>query len=175
MINLTQDSIPIPPPVLVTIDPGKATGVSISRLPNRRPTMLEAITTTEVFSFTNMVTLLHQLGVTYQHTGSMIVIESYVISGGTAAKTQAPWSLELIGAARMTAVLWGLDFCLQTPALAKSTASDKLMKKLTRHAPGWWAPTEGGHANDALRHAVTWLLRNDRIPLDVMKELVAND
>lgn len=161
-------------PVLITIDPGKATGVTISYLPEENPTTLSGISATEVFSFEDMAAVLWRLGTMYRKTGSMIVIENFIIGGGTAAKTQAPWSLELIGAAKMTSVIWHIGFCLQTPALAKSTASDKLLHKMARHAPGWWTPTEGGHANDALRHAATWLLRNNRVPMDVMRELVDN-
>jgi len=162
-------------PVLITIDPGKATGVTISLLPDAENPTLQGINATEVFSFEDMAALLWRIGITYGRTGSVIVIENFIIGGGTAAKTQAPWSLELIGAARMVAIIWRFQFALQTPALAKTTASDRVLHTLESMAPGWWTPTEGGHANDALRHAATWLLRNRLMPDDVMKELVADD
>lgn len=159
-------------PVLITIDPGKATGITISILPDAKTPTLQGINATEVFSFEDMAALLWRLGVTYGRTDSVIVIENFIIGGGTAAKTQAPWSLELIGAARMVAIIWRFRFDLQTPALAKTTASDRVLRTLAERAPGWWTPTEGGHANDALRHAATWLLRNHLMPDDVMRELV---
>ena len=162
-------------PVLITIDPGKATGITISLLPDAKAPSLQGINATEVFSFEDMAALLWRIGVSYGRTGSVLVVESYVISGGTAAKTQAPWSLELIGAARMISIIWKFRFELQTPALAKSVASDHVLRTLDKRSQGWWTPTEGGHANDAIRHAATWLLRNNLLPVDVMKEMVPDD
>jgi hypothetical protein len=87
-----------------------------------------------------------------------IVCESYVITASTLRKTRGEnWSLESIGALRWMARRHSVEFVLQTPADAKRFADDVKLKA----AAGWYRPTPGGHANDAARHLMTYLARND--------------
>jgi len=57
-----------------------------------------------------------------------------------------------IGAMRLIADHGGVQFVRQTPAQAKSFATDDKLRKL-----GWFSPTPGGHANDATRHLLVYL------------------
>lgn len=76
-----------------------------------------------------------------------IVSESFIITVNTAKNTQATWSLELIGVARMISRLFSeQELVLQAPSAAKRLCSDDLLKAL-----GWYVPGKG-HANDAARH-----------------------
>ena len=76
-----------------------------------------------------------------------IVSESFIITINTAKNTQATWSLELIGVARMVSRLYGgQELVLQSPAAAKRLMSDDLLRALGWHTKG------KGHANDAARH-----------------------
>lgn len=82
-----------------------------------------------------------------------IVCESFIITVNTAKNTQATWSLELIGVARMCSELWGLQpLTLQQPASAKRMVSDEMLRSLDWYRPG------RGHANDAARHLGLYLL-----------------
>lgn len=79
-----------------------------------------------------------------------IVAEMFIIGAGTVRKSQAPWSLEIIGCARWAALTTGRDLKLQQAASAKRFSSDWRLKAL-----GWYKPGKG-HANDALRHLLLY-------------------
>ena len=82
-----------------------------------------------------------------------IVSESFIITINTAKNTQATWSLELIGCARMVSRLYGgQDLVLQAPSAAKRLMSDDLLKALQWYVPG------KGHSNDAARHLGLFLM-----------------
>lgn len=82
-----------------------------------------------------------------------IVSESFLITVNTAKNTQATWSLELIGVARMVSHLYGRQpLVLQAPAAAKRLMSDDMLKTLDWYKPG------KGHANDAARHLGMFML-----------------
>jgi hypothetical protein len=85
--------------------------------------------------------------------GALVVYESYIITAATAQKSQQPWSLELIGAARWICHDTGQPFELQKPADAKRFVTDARLKHL-----GLWVPGED-HARDALRHLVLALAK----------------
>ena len=92
--------------------------------------------------------------------------ESYVITASTLRKTRGEnWSLESIGALRWMANKHRVEFVLQTPADAKRFADDRKLK-----AAGWYFPTPGGHANDAARHLMLYLARND---VELFKRVIA--
>lgn len=62
--------------------------------------------------------------------------------------------------AGFTQLLWadGVRWELQQPSLAKSTISDDYLRSIVQHSPG------KPHANDAVRHAITYLRRVKQIP-----------
>lgn len=86
-----------------------------------------------------------------------IVCESYVITAATLRKTRGEnWSLESIGALRWMSNRHGVEFVLQTPADGKRFGTDDKLRKI-----GWYNPTPGGHANDAARHLLTYIARDN--------------
>lgn len=97
---------------------------------------------------------------------TIIVCESFIIGPQTAKNTQAPWSLEVIGVARMVSMLYlGRDIKLQQPAAAKRFSSDQRLKKMKMWTPG------KGHANDASRHLLLFLATHGLLPQEVLHEL----
>lgn len=96
--------------------------------------------------------LLHRVGGP-SHDQLDLVCESFIITVQTAKNTQATWSLELIGVARMVSELYCQQpLTLQQPASAKRFSSDERLKKL-----GWYTPGKG-HANDAARHLMLYMV-----------------
>lgn len=87
-----------------------------------------------------------------------VVMESFTPRPGV--RTWQPDALEAIGVARFLARKNGCLFELQSPADAKRFSTDEKLKKL-----GWHTPTEGGHANDALRHLLLGRVRHQDIDL----------
>jgi hypothetical protein len=87
-----------------------------------------------------------------QIDGLTLVWETFTITQQTATNTQAPWSLEAIGAMRFLARRYGIATHTQLPVEAKKFATMNRLKH-----QGWWKSTPGGHCNDALRHLYLYL------------------
>ena len=86
-----------------------------------------------------------------------VVIEDFHITKRTADLSEAPWSLQLIGATMFLSRRFAAkDFVLQSPSDKPFASNEKL-----RHI-GWWHKGGGGHANDAYRHAMVYI--HDRHP-----------
>jgi len=83
-----------------------------------------------------------------------VIIENFLISGQTAKKTQAPWSLKIIGACEYICLREGINMILQTPSEAKNFVTDK---RLREH--GMWF-SGAGHDRDAARHYLLWMYKN---------------
>ena len=83
-----------------------------------------------------------------------VACESFRITAHTAKLSPAPWSLEIIGALRWLCHRNGIGFTLQTPGDAKRFATDTKLDKL-----GWARPPGAGHARDAQRHLLLFLVR----------------
>lgn|GEM_PF-5228868 len=93
------------------------------------------------------------VGCATTHGNIDLVSESFLITINTAKNTQATWSLELIGVARMFSEIYGQQkLVLQQPSAAKRLMSDDMLKVLDWHRPG------KGHANDAARHLGMFML-----------------
>lgn len=84
-----------------------------------------------------------------------VVGEKFTIGPQTMKKTKQYDALYINGVVDYWAAKHGFSFTLQTPAQAKNFASDDKLKTL-----GWHKPTSGGHANDASRHMLTYLVGN---------------
>ena len=91
-----------------------------------------------------------------------LVCEGFVIRSNTSKLDAGAFSLttDLIGACRLLAHQAGIPFVRQTPAEAKSFATDDKLRRL-----GWYRPTKGGHANDASRHLLTFLAKQNYSPI----------
>lgn len=81
-------------------------------------------------------------------TDTVVAMESFIITPGTAKKTQAPWSLETIGAVRYFVETSGLSLRMSAPSAHKKLVSDAVLKSAGLHFRG------EGHATDAARVAV---------------------
>lgn len=134
-------------PLILAIDPGKATGICLVR---RDP--LEKLWSEEV-DWWGCARLVDQ---TLREYGSDVdvVVERFTISMRTAKNSQAPWSLEQIGIIRfLTKVHIGEEITIQNVSDAlKFSSNDRL------RAIGLWHKGGAGHAKDALRHALLRLV-----------------
>lgn len=128
---------------ILAIDPGLMTGIAI--YDNDELTLLE-------LDIDNSYKTIHDLIV--RGRPGAVVIESFRITAATAKNTQAPWSLELIGATRLCCQLVDVPLALQAPGEAKGFGTDEKLK-----AMGWYNPTKGNHQNDAARHLLVFLVK----------------
>lgn len=82
-----------------------------------------------------------------------VVCERFIITPNTGKKSQAPWSLELIGVLRYHCAKAGVAFVEQLPTDAKTFADNVRLKRI-----GLYIPND--HARDAMRHLVLWRARS---------------
>ncbi len=84
----------------------------------------------------------------------LFVVENFVPRGG--ALTTQPDALHIIGFIKGMAHIHGWGFILQSPAEAKSWATNEKLKRA-----GWWVVGQD-HARDALRHLMRHLCVTER-------------
>lgn len=129
----------------LAVDPGKRSGWALF------DTETDRISGGEL-DFLETAALIHTTGAEYGPELA-IISEAFLITNQTVKNTQATWSLELIGVARYVAQAYTMqDLILQAPSSAKRFSSDARLKALGWHVPGQ------GHANDAKRHLLLYLV-----------------
>ena len=162
---------------VLAIDPGKATGVAIWRT-YRQESQHESFQLDGGFDGVSSFLAYgdggpawiapdYDEGESSVYRYDAVVCESFSVRSNTHKMDQGAfmdvWSN--IGALRYAAYLAGVPFHLQTPAEAKSFATNDKLKKL-----GWF--TGGaGHADDASRHLLTFLVKQ-RDP-EILERLAA--
>lgn len=82
-----------------------------------------------------------------------VVVENFIITSETAAKSQAPWSLGQIGLTEYLSAKYDCPFDTQLPKPAKAFATNDKLKAI-----GWYVKGQD-HGRDALRHAMLYLVR----------------
>lgn len=134
---------------IVAVDPGNVTGIALYE-----DGAVEAweVTSTEAPDEVAAI------------DSDVIVCESFTPRPG--AKSWQPEALYTIGALRYIAQVERAEFVLQTPANAKAFSTNEKLKAL-----GWYTPTKGGHANDALRHLLLYCASNDLVPPEAYIDL----
>lgn len=137
---------------ILAVDPGKTTGYVIWNPEERREGELYV----EAF-----------LDLAWEQISSgridTVVCERFVINARTATLTQAPWSLEQIGALRFMCQKFDVNFVLQNASEAKKFATDKRLNDY-----GWPRPQGAGHARDAQRHLLIYLVNHRVIDLTTL-------
>jgi hypothetical protein len=134
---------------LLGIDPGKATGVCLIDLEdveNPKKLWSAELTLTEFYD-----TIWNSIA-----DGVHVVIEDFKITTETGKLTEAPWSLNLIGIVQYICYHRGRTLDLQLPSQNPFASNDRL------RAVDFWHVGGEGHANDALRHAMIWIVNHNR-------------
>lgn len=139
---------------VIAFDPGKATGVA-------------SYTSSEDFYESSerpggwLGQVLDIQGFLVGYPWDHVICESFTVNAGTAKKDQGayPDVFSLIGTIRYLAWANGAEFHFQTPGEAKSFATNDKLKRL-----GWYKGG-AGHADDASRHLLTFLAKNNYRPI----------
>jgi len=149
---------------VLSVDPGKATGVVLMSLDNDVATrILSAEVQPEEFArYVNNI-----LDGWKNYESFTVVCERFTINAQTVRNSQAPYSLEQIGVLKHLCREAGYsveNIVMQSPADAKAMFPNEALKKV-----GTWHVGGEGHANDAMRHALLNLVKTGwkpRILLD---------
>ena len=134
--------------LLVAIDPGGTYGVAIARI----DVTLVDVEATEMPPYEALSFVDEALSLRTER----VFCESFIPRPGI--RTNQPEALEGIGALRYICAGHDIPFELQSPADAKRFSTNDKLKRL-----GWYKPTRGGHANDALRHLLLGAVRHGMI------------
>lgn len=133
--------------LVAAIDPGLVTGVCLVRFDVPEGCTLE---TSKEIEFDEIEPWCEA----FLPIAERVVVERFIITKKTVSNSQAPWSLEAIGAFRLMAHRHHHALEFQSPSDAKSTVDNTMIRRL-----GLWHRGGEGHALDAIRHAVTFALR----------------
>lgn len=98
----------------------------------------------------------------------VVVIEKYQVDGRTAKLSQQPDALKQTGAIENTCKELGIPVVFQMPAVAKKFATDPKLKAL-----GWFRKTKDGHSNDAARHLLRYLVKENLLGREDFMKLAA--
>lgn len=135
---------------LLAIDPGLATGVCmVDLLDPENPVKLWSAEVTIAEFYDKIADL---VGAESTH----VVIEDFKITVETGKLSDAPWSLNLIGIVQYLCYHNAKVLDLQLPSQKPFADNEKL------HAVDFWHVGGEGHANDALRHAMVWIVDRNR-------------
>ena len=92
-----------------------------------------------------------------------VVCERFIVSPQTGKFSQATWSLEQIGVLKYLCARHDVRFVLQNVSDAKKFADDKRLNSL-----GWKRPKGDGHARDAQRHMLLFLVNQKLIDMSLL-------
>lgn len=138
--------------LLISIDPGKASGFALLDYTDMDD--IKIIYSGELEQYETSETV-EKLLTKEVEADYEIVMEKFTITAQTGKNTNGGnWSPEIIGSVKYLAQREGVPFSEQTPAEAKNFVPNERMK-----AVGIWHRGGEGHARDALRHAVLYLVR----------------
>lgn len=136
--------------ILVAIDPGELTGFVVVNKSTAEVIWSGECTEFEVSSRVESLLTVD--------SDTAIVMEKFTINPDTHKKSAQPTALYLIGAIRYLYHKYtGKVLPLQTPGDAKSFATNDKLKAI-----GFWHKGGQGHANDAFRHALLYMVRTDK-------------
>ena len=134
---------------VIGIDPGLKTGVCV--VDSTVPTILESHELDE-----------HEYALWLDSTlnlcpidRTIVVVERFIITPQTHKNGQAGWSLEGIGVAKsaLRRIYGGTDLLVMSHTNAKTFSTNPKLKALDL-----WHKGGKGHANDALRHALHYMV-----------------
>lgn len=147
------------PDFVLCVDPGKMTGICLYDWRGDDP----SIAWSDELEFMDTC---HRVNATLQQCDSVVLVcESFIITPQTAKNSVAPWSLELIG------VMKYLTGALGKPAPVMQTAGDakRFCDNDRLRALGLWHRGGAGHARDALRHGVLYMVRAGWQPKNLLQ------
>jgi len=140
----------------LSVDPGKTTGYVVWRDGDR--TVEKELYCEAFCDVADELISTQQIDV--------VVCERFIVTAQTGKYTQAPWSLEQIGLLRHLCRKHQVKFVLQNVSDAKSFATDSRLNEI-----GWKRPQGAGHARDAQRHLLVYLVRNNLFDLGFLQTM----
>lgn len=153
------------PRYVLAIDPGKVTGIALFSREGAQEPVLEWSGEVEQEDFAEVIRGF--LWAPEKRYNLDIVCERFIINAQTVRNSQAPYSLEQIGILKQCLFDNGRtanEILFQSPSDAMGMFTNEKLKKL-----GYWHRGGGGHALDAIRHALLRLVKSGWKPVALLK------
>lgn len=147
---------------VLAIDPGKTTGMALFSMSNGKEPELLWSGEEEFVAFVDKTRMIFM-----QYTELELVCEKFTINLQTAKNSQAPYSLECIGALKLILLDRGRDpesLKFQLPANAMNMFPNPKLKLLE-----YWYRGGEGHALDAIRHGLLYLVSTGWKPTKLLQ------
>lgn len=148
---------------VLAIDPGKSTGMALFSMRNGEEPELLWSGEEEFVGYVDKTRMIFmQYGADLE-----VVCEKFTINLQTAKNSQAPYSLECIGALKLILLDRGRDpesLKFQLPANAMNMFTNPKLKTL-----GYWHRGGEGHALDAIRHGLLHLVSTGWKPVKLLQ------
>lgn len=129
---------------LLAIDPGLATGVAII---DKLDPMEPKVILDEELQTSSFYVRMEDVFTTHGDDLEVVIEDFHMLSGD---KSEAPWSLNLIGVTEYFCWKYKVEMTKQSPGRKPFSTTAK-MKRV-----GFWHVGDDGHANDALKHALIY-------------------
>jgi hypothetical protein len=153
------------PKYVLSVDPGKITGMALFSYEYGSEPVMEWSKELEQDEVADIVR--NTIWTPTIRYNIDVVCERFVINAQTVRNSQAPYSLEVIGIVKQCLKDNGRamdDIYFQTPADAMTMFDNKKLKKLD-----YWHVGGGGHALDAIRHALLRLVKTGWKPVKLLE------
>lgn len=147
---------------VLSVDPGKATGMALFSLESGSEPVLEWSKELQQNEYADPIR-----EVLASLEDVVVVCERFTINAQTVRNTQAPYSLEQIGILKQCLMDAGRpadDIYFQAPADAKAMFTNEKLKKLE-----YWHRGGEGHALDAIRHGLLKLVKMGWKPVRLLQ------
>lgn len=143
--------------MLVAVDPGKTTGISLGAYPKDDETYDPEFT----YQASVEQYFLFLKSLSEEDIPLTVVCEDFILRRGVAMTSDQTSPLYLIGALQYVAFInRNITLVMQKPSAAKQVTDEHLEKLGLLQTP----KTKWDHANDALRHAVLYLKNQRHMP-----------
>ena len=151
---------------ILSVDPGKATGVALLIRTDSEEPVLSLSCEVQPEEFAKAVRDIFT-SLNNDFSRLQVVCEKFTINAQTVRNSQAPYSLEQIGVLKQIMQDYGVDresIVWQTPADAKRMFPNEALKTLE-----YWHRGGEGHANDAIRHALLRQVKTGWVPRKLLQ------
>lgn len=134
---------------MISVDPGLVTGLVSFAVDDDKVNCLESYQV-------DHIGLGHYFSAIKWTSETIVVVEKFTITSGTAKKSQAPWSLESTGICRYFTESAGFEMFQHMPSAHMNLVSNQVLKNAGLFVPG-------EHARDAARVGLFHLITKEKV------------
>lgn len=153
--------------IVIAVDPGKISGIAIWT--DEKPLEIRSYEE-NVYDTVHILKNIVGAPMYFQNHDIVVVTERFTISERTIKTALSLDALDINGWLTCEEEFHSYDLVFQTPTQAKKFATDAKLKALD-----WFERTKDGHANDAARHLMVYLVDHHSAAREALIPLLAKE